>query len=88
MNLLIFLQEYSVRRRMGIKSLQQEYLEDVTKEGKLVNQEQIDWLMKEHYKNQSTLETMYDDEISRQRVLLEEKLARRRALAQKTVSTF
>ena len=42
--------------------------------------------MKEHFKNQATIEKIYDDEISRQRMALEEKLARRRALATEHVS--
>ncbi len=42
--------------------------------------------MKEHFKNQTSIEKIYDDEISRQRMALEEKLARRRALAEANVS--
>ncbi len=42
--------------------------------------------MKEHFKNQTAIEKIYDDEISRQRMTLEEKLARRRALAEANVS--
>ena len=52
--------------------------------GKL-NPEQYDWLMKEHFKNQATVEKLFDDEISRQRMILQEKLARRRLLAETTV---
>ncbi len=48
--------------------------------------EQAEWLMKEHFKNQGAIERLYDDEISRQRATLEEKLARRRAHAQRHVS--
>ena len=69
---------------MGIKGLQQEYLEDVGKQGQL-SEEQADWLMKEHFKNQTAVDKLYDDEISRQRMVLEEKLARRRALAEAKV---
>ena len=50
--------------------------------------EQAEWLMKEHFKNQAAIEKIYDDEISRQRMALEEKLARRRALAQEHVRLF
>ena len=80
------LQEYSVRKRMGIKTAQQDFLDDVIKESNLPHGEQVDWIMKEHFKNQSALEKLYDDEISRQRMILEEKLARRKALAQISVS--
>lgn len=70
-----------MRKRLGIKQAQQEYLDDVIKEGKLPVGEQVDWLIKEHMKNQGTIEKLYDDEVSRQRMVLEEKLAKRRALA-------
>lgn len=75
-----------MRRRMGIKSAQQEFLDDVITEAKLPSGEQVDWIMKEHFKNQGAIEKMYDDEISRQRMVLEEKLARRKALALLSVS--
>ncbi|CAH1782700.1 unnamed protein product [Owenia fusiformis] len=72
--------EHVIRHRMALKESQQQLLKDVIDDGKLV-EEQADWLIKEHMKNQSNLETLYDDEISKQRMALEEKLARRRALA-------
>ena len=81
-------QELSIRKRLGIKQAQQEYLEDVIKEGNLPVGEQVDWLIKEHMKNQGTLEKLYDDEVSRQRMVLEEKLAKRRALAAMAVSGY
>ncbi|KAK2151621.1 hypothetical protein LSH36_356g01032 [Paralvinella palmiformis] len=71
--------ELAIRKRMGIKSLQQELLNDIKNQGQLTS-EQADWLMKEHFKNQSAIEHTYDDEISRQRMMLEEKLALRRSL--------
>ena len=71
---------------MGIKTAQQDFLDDVIKDAELPPGEQVDWIMKEHFKNQSALEKLYDDEISRQRMILEEKLARRKALAQISVS--
>ncbi|XP_052251546.1 trichohyalin-like isoform X1 [Dreissena polymorpha] len=73
--------EFAIRSRMGIKELQLQALQDVKDQGKLSDQ-QIKWLLAEHQKNQKALEGMYDDEISRQRMNLEEKLARRKALAQ------
>ena len=72
---------------MGIKELQQDALEGVKKDGQLTEQ-QADWLMKEYLKNQAAVEKLYDDEISRQRMSLEEKLARRRALAAQAVSNY
>nr|KAG5698070.1 hypothetical protein BaRGS_016718 [Batillaria attramentaria] len=73
--------EFAIRKRMGIKELQQGLMTEVITQGKL-NVEQADWLIKEHKKQQEAVHRMYDDEISRQRMVLEEKLARRRALAQ------
>ena len=68
-----------------MKELQQQTLNDVVEQGKLTKQ-QADWLLSEHLKNQKALEGMYDEEISRQRQVLEEKLARRKALALAAVS--
>ncbi|ELT95533.1 hypothetical protein CAPTEDRAFT_186105 [Capitella teleta] len=73
--------EFSIRKRMGIKGKQQDYLDGVRKDAQL-SEEQADWMMNEHIKNQSAVDKLYDDEISRQRMVLEEKLARRRALAE------
>ncbi|XP_064601253.1 LOW QUALITY PROTEIN: uncharacterized protein LOC135467409 [Liolophura sinensis] len=72
--------EYAVRKRMGLKELQQQLINETVSQGKL-NEQQADWLIKEHQKVQAAIDKMYDDEISRQRMSLEEKLARRRALA-------
>ncbi|XP_046570165.1 LOW QUALITY PROTEIN: limbin-like [Haliotis rubra] len=72
--------EFAIRKRMGIKEEQQHFLNNTCGTGKLTAQ-QADWLLKEHTKQQERLQRMYDEEISRQRMLLEEKLARRRALA-------
>ena len=65
---------------MNLKELQQEMMDEVKLNGKL-SAEQAQWLMNEYYKNQANIEQIYDDEISRQRMILEEKLARRRAMA-------
>ena len=48
--------------------------------------EQAEWLLKEHARQQEYLASLYDDEISRQRMLLNEKIARRKALGAKVVS--
>lgn len=60
---------------------------EVINQGQL-HAEQADWLIKEHKRQQEAVHRMYDEEISRQRMVLEEKLARRRALAQASVSTL
>ncbi|XP_052773636.1 trichohyalin-like isoform X2 [Mya arenaria] len=73
--------EYAIRGRMGLKELQLQALTDVRTQGNL-SDPQVKWLLSEHQKTQKSLEAMYDDEISRQRMNLEEKLARRKALAQ------
>ena len=70
---------------MGMKELQQQALNEIVDQGKLTKQ-QADWLLSQHLKNQKALEGLYDEEISRQRQVLEEKLARRKALAQAAVS--
>ncbi|XP_074642074.1 uncharacterized protein LOC141899588 [Tubulanus polymorphus] len=75
--------EFAIRRRMAIKETQQTTLDGVVTDGDLT-QEQADWLMREHAKLQSKLEKLYDDEISRQRMVLEEKLTRRKGLAATT----
>ncbi|XP_077991891.1 uncharacterized protein LOC144446076 [Glandiceps talaboti] len=72
--------EFAIRKRMAVKALQHTLLADVKGQGKLT-EEQADWLMKQHKKNMNVIEKFMDDEISRQRMLLDEKLARRRALA-------
>ena len=81
----VLFQEYAIHKRMGIKELQQSLMSEVIGQGKL-RAEQADWLLKEHKKQQEAVHRMYDEEISRQRMVLEEKLARRRALAQASVS--
>ncbi|KAL4231314.1 smoothened signaling pathway [Mactra antiquata] len=73
--------EFAIRKRMGLKELQIQALNDVKDQGKL-SDAQIKWLLNEHQKNQKSLESMYDEEISKQRMNLEEKLAKRKALAQ------
>ena len=62
-------------------------MSEVISQGQL-QAEQADWLIKEHKKQQDAVHRMYDEEISRQRMVLEEKLARRRALAQASVSVW
>ena len=49
-------------------------------------EEQAAWLLKEHSQNVSNLEKIHDDELCRQKLVLEEKLAKRRALAELSVS--
>ena len=73
-------QEYAIRKRIGIKEIQQQFIGDVIEAGQL-NMEKAEWLLKQHREQQEEIHRKYDDEISRQRMNLEEKLARRRALA-------
>ncbi|KAK6186320.1 hypothetical protein SNE40_008379 [Patella caerulea] len=73
--------EFGIRKRLGIKEVQQKIISDVVKNGGLM-QKQADWLIKEHKRQQDEIQKMYDEEISRQRMILEEKLTRRRGLAQ------
>ena len=52
----------------------------------LLNQQKVNWMLNEHKATQEKLENVYDEEISRQRMLLEEKLERRRAMAKTSVN--
>ena len=72
---------------MHLKEIQKRYLDDLQEAAEL-STEQADWLMKEHVKNQGRIDKLYDDEISQQRMMLEEKLAKRRMLAEKAVSIY
>ncbi|KAJ8317460.1 hypothetical protein KUTeg_005364 [Tegillarca granosa] len=72
--------EFAIRKRMELKELEQNTIDELQGQGKL-SQEKVDWLIKEHKNTQNKLEKLYDEEISRQRMLLEEKLERRKALA-------
>ncbi|KAK3095945.1 hypothetical protein FSP39_021134 [Pinctada imbricata] len=72
--------EFAIRKRMGMKEIQQEMLDEVVREGQL-SHEKADWLIKEHRETQKKIDNMYDEEIARQRLVLEEKLERRKALA-------
>ena len=78
------LQEFSLKKRIQTKELQQQALNDL-KEKTEMPEEQAAWLMKEHAKNVSALDRIHDEELSRQRLVLEEKLAQRRALAELSV---
>ncbi|XP_022091836.1 trichohyalin-like [Acanthaster planci] len=73
--------EIAIRKRLGVKSLQEGYLDEVILQSKL-DEDAAARLLREHRSNMQDLETAMDDELSRQRMLLEEKLAKRRALAQ------
>lgn len=70
---------------MGITELQQQFVNEVISSEDLPS-EKAAWLIKEHKRQQEEIAKKYDDEISLQRMLLEEKLAKRRALAQASVS--
>ena len=68
-----------------MKEVQQEMLEDVIHNGQL-RDDKADWLLKEHRELQKRIDAMHDEEIARQRLILEEKLERRKALARAEVS--
>ena len=73
-----------MRKRLGVEELQNEML-DETKEQAQLSSEQADWLMREHQKNQIEVKRVYGEELARQRMVLNEKLERRRLLAQAKV---
>lgn len=70
-----------------MKELQQQTLNSLRVKLQLP-EEQAAWLLKEHAKTVTHLDEMYDNELCRQKLVLEEKLAKRRALAEMSVSFF
>lgn len=78
-------QEFSLRKRIQTKESHQALLHEL-KEKSVVPEEQAAWLLKEHAQNVGNLERIHDDELCRQKLVLEEKLAKRRALAELSVS--
>ncbi|XP_023932030.1 uncharacterized protein LOC106179092 [Lingula anatina] len=72
--------EFSIKKRAAVKDIQRQCLSQIVEQGEL-NQQQADWIINEHQKNQEKVDKIYDDEVSRQRAALEEKLTRRRMLA-------
>ncbi|XP_071793677.1 uncharacterized protein [Asterias amurensis] len=77
--------EIAIRKRLAVKALQQECLDEVILQSKL-DENAAMRLLREHHSNTADLESAMDNELSRQRMLLEEKLAKRRALVQSNES--
>ena len=67
-----------------MKALQQDYVDQAILQGKL-DEDQARALLTEHHQSMATLEKLMDEEMSRQRMMLEEKLARRKLLTKATV---
>ena len=76
--------EYAIKKRMELKGQQSATLDEVILQGEL-DEEQARNLIREHKANVATVENAMDEEVSRQRMLLEEKLARRKAMAHANV---
>lgn len=74
-----------MKRRIQMKELQQATLNELKSKTEMPD-EMAAWLMKEHANNVAHLEKIHDDELCRQKLVLEEKLAKRRALAELSVS--
>ncbi|XP_069140013.1 limbin-like [Argopecten irradians] len=72
--------EFVARERINQKDLHSNMLKDLEMDGNL-NDEKVQWLLDEHKESQKRLERAYDDEISKQRMHLDEKLERRRGLS-------
>ena len=70
---------------MEIKNLHVQVLDDVKTKGNL-SEQQAEWLVEEHIKNESMVTELFDAEISKQRMKLDERVATRKALAEKAVS--
>eukprot|EP00057_Strongylocentrotus_purpuratus_P005801 XP_003731788.1 PREDICTED: myosin heavy chain, fast skeletal muscle isoform X2 [Strongylocentrotus purpuratus] len=77
--------EYATKKRIAMKAVQQEYMDKAILQGKL-DEDQARRLLSEHQQDMSTVERLMDEEMSRQRMSLEEKLARRKLLAKATES--
>ena len=73
-----------MRKQIGLQELQTDTINLVKDEGKLTNQ-QADWLMQQHLNTQVEVKRIYNDELSRQRMMLNEKLERRKLMAQQAV---
>ena len=78
-------QEYAIKKRMALKGEQSATLDEIILQGEL-DEEQARGLLREHKSNVATLEKLMDEEVSRQRMLLEEKLSTRKAMAHASVS--
>ena len=70
---------------MALKGEQSATLDEIILQGEL-DEEQARNLLREHKSNVATLEKLMDEEVSRQRMLLEEKLSTRKAMAHASVS--
>lgn len=73
-------QEFAVQKSVDVRAVQQQFIDDVIKMGEL-SAGKAEWLTKEHKHQQEEVQHLYDDEIAQQRMNLEEKYTRRRALA-------
>ncbi|XP_078587515.1 uncharacterized protein LOC144868783 isoform X1 [Branchiostoma floridae x Branchiostoma japonicum] len=72
--------EFELKKRVGLKELQHNLLKDLAEQAEL-SEEEAARIMREHKENQATINRLMDEEMSRQRMQLEEKLAQRRAMA-------
>ncbi|XP_071494829.1 limbin-like [Diadema antillarum] len=77
--------EYATKKRIAIKTIQQEYLDQAILQGGL-DEDQARALLQEHHQSMATVERLMDEEMSRQRMALEEKLNKRKLLAKVTES--
>ncbi|XP_033095567.1 golgin subfamily A member 6-like protein 22 [Anneissia japonica] len=77
--------EYAIQKRIGIRSIQQECLDEVITQGNL-NEEQARELITDHWQNMAVMEVRMDEEISKQRMFLEEQFERHKVLVARNVS--
>ncbi|XP_063964091.1 limbin-like isoform X1 [Lytechinus pictus] len=77
--------EYATKKRIAMKAVQQEYMDKAILQGKL-DEDEARRLLSEHQQDMSTVERLMDEEMSKQRMSLEEKLGRRKLLAKATES--
>ena len=73
-----------MRKRLGLEEAQDNLLQDI-KEGEKLSLEQSEWMMNEHMKNVLHVKKLYNEEMSNQRMALNERLERRRMMANKKV---
>uniref|UniRef100_A0A1I8ID62 REJ domain-containing protein n=1 Tax=Macrostomum lignano TaxID=282301 RepID=A0A1I8ID62_9PLAT len=73
-------EDFASRRRAAVVKRVDEIKTDV--EEAAATDEQADWYVKQHQKVQSKIDELHAQELSRQRLMLEEKLQRRRQIAE------
>ncbi|CAD5113133.1 DgyrCDS2321 [Dimorphilus gyrociliatus] len=73
--------ENVLRARIALKEQQQNLFQDLKQDNHISN-EQLEWILGKHRENQLELDRTFDEQLSKQKFILEEKLNRRKMLLQ------